>query len=342
MTRKKALDTAVPDLAGRLAVVTGGSDGIGLGLAARLAAAGAEVVLPVRNAAKGAAAVARIRADVPGARVSTRALDLASLASVAELGDTLIAEGRPVDILVNNAAVMTPATRHTSDDGLELQFATNHLGHFALTARLLPLLRAAGGARVATQTSIGARQGSLAWDDLQAEHGYPPMKVYNQSKLAIMLFGLELHRRSAAGGWGITSTLAHPGLTSTNLQTSGRNMGRTKETTWMDRAFKRLSRLGLLVQTVDDGLRPVLYAATSPRAVGGAFYGPGGVGNLTGPVVEQPLYRSARSEDEARRIWEVSEELAGVRFPDAPGASGLRAAPEGGGGQRVAGPTRGA
>ncbi|MFJ1583729.1 SDR family oxidoreductase [Streptomyces sp. NPDC088197] len=316
MTRKNALDTAVPDLSGKLAVVTGGSDGIGRGLGGRLARAGAEVVLPVRNAAKGAAAVERIRAEVPGARVSTRELDLASLESVAALGRTLVAEGRPVDILVNHAAVMTPATRQTSADGLELQFATNHLGHFALTARLLPLLRAAGGARVATQSSIGARQGALAWDDLQAERGYAPMKVYSQSKLAVLMFGLELHRRSVAGGWGITSTLAHPGLTSTNLQTAGPNLGRAKRTTWMDRAFRWQSRLGLFVQTVDDGLRPVLYAATAPGAVGGAFYGPGGLGHLTGPVVEQPLYRSARSEEEARRVWQVSEELAGVRFPD--------------------------
>jgi NAD(P)-dependent dehydrogenase (short-subunit alcohol dehydrogenase family) len=308
-------DTAVPDLTGRLAVVTGASDGVGLGLAARLARAGAEVVLPVRDPAKGAAALDRIRAGAPAAKVSTRELDLSSLESVAALGRTLDAEGRPIDILVNNAAVMAPATRHTSDDGLELQFATNHLGHFALTARLLPLLRAAGGARVATQASIGARQGSFAWDDLQAERDYKPMKVYNQSKLALLMFGVELQRRAAAGGWGITSTLAHPGLTSTNLQASGRNMGRTRQTTWMDRSFKRLSRLGFLVQTVDDGLRPVLYAATGPQAKGGAFYGPGGIGQLTGPVVEQPLYRSARSEDEARRIWRVSEQLAGVRFP---------------------------
>lgn len=313
------LDTTVPDLTGKLAVVTGASDGIGLGLAARLARAGAEVVLPVRNPVKGSAALDRIRADAPGATVSTRELDLSSLESVAALGRTLTAEGRPIDILVNNAAVMTPATRHTTGDGLELQFATNHLGHFALTAHLLPLLRAGGGARVATQSSIGARQGSFAWDDLQAERGYAPMKVYNQSKLAILMFGLELQRRSAAAGWGVTSTLAHPGLTSTNLQASGRNMGRAKPTTWMDRSFKRLSRFGFLVQTVDDGLRPVLYAATGPQVRGGAFYGPRGVGHLTGRPVEQPLYRSARSEEDARRIWRVSEELTGVRFPSPDG-----------------------
>ncbi|MHA6761528.1 SDR family oxidoreductase [Streptacidiphilus sp. PAMC 29251] len=310
------LDTTVPDLTGRLALVTGASDGIGRGLAQRLAEAGAEVLLPVRSPAKGAAAVERIRRAVPGARVSTRELDLSSLDSVAELGRVLNAEGRPIDILINNAAVMTPATRHTTGDGLELQFATNHLGHFALTAHLLPLLRAAG-ARVTTQSSIGARQGAFAWQDLQSEQKYQPMTAYNQSKLAIMLFGLELQRRSTAGGWGITSTLAHPGLTSTNLQSSGRNLGREKETRWMDRAFKRLSRLGLLVQTVDDGLLPALYAATSPDAEPGGFYGPSGPGQLTGPPVARELFRSARDAAVAGRIWRTSEELAGVGFPSA-------------------------
>ena len=308
------ISTAVPDLTGRLAVVTGASDGIGRGLAQRLALAGAEVLMPVRSPAKGAAAVEQIRRAAPGAKVSTRELDLSSLESVAELGRLLNAEGRPIDILINNAAVMTPATRHTTVDGLELQFATNHLGHFALTAHLLPLLRAAGG-RVTTQVSIGARQGAFAWEDLQSERKYAPMTVYNQSKLAVMLFGLELHRRSTAGGWGITSTLAHPGLTSTNLQSSGRNMGREKQTTWMDRTFKRLSRTGLLVQTVDDGLLPALYAATSPEARPGAFYGPGGPGQLTGRPVERQLFRSARDTAEAGRIWRISEELAHVGYP---------------------------
>jgi NAD(P)-dependent dehydrogenase (short-subunit alcohol dehydrogenase family) len=314
MPRTK-LNTAVPDLTGKLVVVTGASDGIGRGLAQRLAQAGAEVVMPVRNPAKGATAVEQIRRTIPGAKVSTRALDLASLDSVAELGRTLNAEGRPIDILINNAAVMTPATRHTTEDGLELQFGTNHLGHFALVAHLLPLLRAAG-ARVTTQSSIAARSGTFAWDDLQSEKKYKPMKAYGQSKLAITLFGLELQRRSTAGGWGITSTLSHPGLTSTNMQASGPNMGRAKPSR-MDSAFKRLSRLGLLVQTVDNGLLPALYAATSPDAKPGAFYGPSGLGQLTGPPVEQELYKTARDETEARRIWRTSEDVAQVHYPTA-------------------------
>jgi NAD(P)-dependent dehydrogenase (short-subunit alcohol dehydrogenase family) len=311
MPRTK-LDVTVPSLSGKLAVVTGASDGIGLGLAEQLAGSGAEVVLPVRNPAKGEAALARIRAASPRAKVSTRELDLASLDSVMALGGMLREEGRPVDILVNNAGVMNPPSRLVTQDGLELQFGTNHLGHFALVAHLMPLLRA-GRARVTTMTSFGARHGRIAWDDLQSERSYKPMRAYNQSKLANMLFGLELDRRSRAGGWGITSNLTHPGLTSTNLQASGPNLGRKGES-GMARLFKRLSRSGFLVQTVAGGLLPALYAAASPQAKGGTFYGPGGFAHLTGAPVEQEVYRSARSEADARRIWEVSELLAQVEF----------------------------
>lgn len=304
------LDVDVPDLTGRLAVVTGASDGIGLGLAERLAAAGAEVLLPVRNLAKGRAAVARIRSAVRGAAVALRELDLAALESVAALGRTLRAEGRPIDVLVNNAGVMNPPARHVTVDGFELQFATNHLGHFALVAHLLPLLRA-GRARVTTMTSFGARGGRIRWDDPQSERSYRPMRAYNQSKLANLLFGLELDRRSRAGGWGVVSNVAHPGLTSTNLQASGPNLGRDKPS-GMAAAFRRLSRFGGPVQTVEGGLRPALYAATSPRARGGAFYGPGGFAHLTGAPVEQEVYPSGRSRDDAHRLWELSATLAQV------------------------------
>jgi NAD(P)-dependent dehydrogenase (short-subunit alcohol dehydrogenase family) len=300
-------DVSVPDLTGKLAVVTGGSDGLGLGLARRLAQAGAEVILPVRNAAKGAAAAASI-----GGAVSTRPLDLASLESVAEFADSLNAEGRPIHILVNNAGVMAPATRHTTRDGFELQFGTNHLGHFALTARILPLLRA-GRARVTSQSSIAARTGKISFDDLQSERRYSPMRSYGQSKLATMLFGLELDRRSRAHGWGIASNVAHPGFTSTNLQSVGPNMGRARRSP-LDPIFKRLSRTGLLVQTVETGVLPALYAATSPEAQGGRFYGPDGFLHLTGSATEERIYRSARDAAEAARLWDVSARLAQVEF----------------------------
>ncbi|NJQ05350.1 SDR family oxidoreductase [Streptomyces lonarensis] len=297
-------------LRGKLAVVTGGSDGIGLGLAQRLALAGAEVVLPVRNAAKGRAALDRI-----GGASSTRFLDLASLESVAALADRLNEEGRPIHILINNAAVMTPPTRHTTTDGFELQFGTNHLGHVALVARILPLL-IAGAARVTTQSALAAAMvRGMNWDDLQFEHGYRPWPAYGQSKLATMLFALELDRRSRRHGWGITSTMAHPGLAATNLQSAGPGLGGGRSP--FDAAFRFLAPLGWPVQRVAGGVRPAWYAATSPEAVGGRYYGPRGLGHLTGAAREQRLHRAARSPEEAARLWDVSCELAEVSFPEA-------------------------
>lgn len=187
---KSTPDIPVPDLTGRLAVVTGASDGVGLGLATRLAAAGAEVVMPVRNPRKREAAIAKIRRRHTGAQLSLRDLDLCSLESVAGLADELIAEGRPVHILVNNAGVMTPPERQTTKDGFELRFGTNHLGHFALVARLLRLLRA-GRARVVSQISIATHQHGINWDDLQRERNYRGNRAYSQSKNAFCLFGLE-------------------------------------------------------------------------------------------------------------------------------------------------------
>ncbi|MET0416660.1 MAG: SDR family oxidoreductase, partial [Actinoplanes sp.] len=200
----RTFDITVPDLSGKRAVVTGASDGVGLVLAAKLAAAGAEVVLPVRNPRKGEAAITRIRQRTPGANVSLRALDLSSLASVAALGETLREENQPIHILVNNAGVMTPPDRQTTADGYELQFGTNHLGHFALVAHLMPLLRA-GRARVTSQVSVAANQNAINWPDLNWERSYNGMRAYSQSKIAFWLFGLELGRRRAAGDWGITS-----------------------------------------------------------------------------------------------------------------------------------------
>ncbi|BBB00325.1 putative short chain dehydrogenase [Actinacidiphila reveromycinica] len=311
---RRTVDVPVPDLTGRLAVVTGASDGIGLGLATRLAAAGAEVVLPVRNPRKGEAALAAIRAQVPAGRVSLRELDLSSLASVAALGAALREEGRPVHLLVNNAGVMTPPERQTTADGFELQFGTNHLGHFALAAHLLPLLRA-GRARVTSQVSVAANRHSVNWDDLNWERSYDGMRAYSQSKIAFGLFGLELDRRSAAGGWGVTSNLAHPGVAPTSLLAARPEVGRAKDTLGV-RLIRALSARGILVGTVATAQLPALYAATSPDAERGGFYGPDGPGQLGGrPAAHRP-YSRLRSTEEAERVWRVSEELTGVRFPD--------------------------
>src|SRR6201995_464614 len=223
------LVATVPDLSGKLAIITGANSGLGVGLARRLSAAGADVGMAIRNRAKGEAAIEEIRPSVPDAKLTIKPLDLSSLASVAALGEQLNADGRPIDILINNAGVMTPPGRDTTADGFELQFGSNHLGHFALTAHLMPLLRAAHGARVVSLSSLAARQsGRIHFDDLQFDKSYSAMQAYGQSKLAVLMFARELDRRSRHAGWGIVSTAAHPGLTKTTLQISGPSHGRRK------------------------------------------------------------------------------------------------------------------
>lgn len=306
------IDITVPDLSGQRALVTGASDGIGLGIATRLAAAGAEVLMPVRNPRKGEAAVSTITQQAPGANVSLRELDLSSLGSVAALGETLREEGQPIHMLINNAGVMTPPDRQTTSDGFELQFGTNHLGHFALVAHLLPLLRA-GHARVTSQVSVAANQGAINWDDLNWERSYDGMKAYSQSKVAFGLFGLELDRRSQAGGWGITSNISHPGVAPTNLLAARSEVGRDQDTRSV-RMIRALSSRGLLVGTVHSAQLPALYAATSPDAKRGGFYGPRGLGHMGGPPGEQKLYSRLRRGEDAQRIWQASEELTNVAF----------------------------
>ncbi|QHF25791.1 SDR family NAD(P)-dependent oxidoreductase [Rathayibacter sp. VKM Ac-2804] len=296
----------IPDLSGRLAVVTGASDGIGRVIATRLAAAGAELVLPVRSAAKGEAAAAGIRRSTPGAVVSTRPLDLSSLRSVSALAEGLLAGGRPIDLLVNNAGVMQPPQRQVTEDGFELQFGTNHLGHFALTLGLLPLL---ANARVVHQTSIAARSGAIAWDDLDGAREYDAMRSYVQSKIAVGLFARELEARSAAAGWGVTSTLAHPGVSPTNLLAAQPGLGRTEQVRGRG-LIVLLARLGI-AGTVESAAQPALLAATAPD--GGGFYGPTRL--IGGPAARRTPWAPLRSADDARRLWDVSEQLTGVRSP---------------------------
>jgi NAD(P)-dependent dehydrogenase (short-subunit alcohol dehydrogenase family) len=314
----RPLHLALPDLSGRRALVTGASDGIGFGIARRLAAAGAEVVLPVRSRVKGEAAIARIRAEHPTAQVSLRDLDLSSLQSIAALGQQLRGEGLPYHLLVNNAGVMTPPERQTTVDGFELQLGTNHLGHVALVAHLLPLL-SAGRARVTSQISVAARSGAIDWNDINSEMSYDGMRVYGQSKIAFGLFALELERRSKAGGWGISSNLSQPGVAPTSLLAARPELGRERDAPQIA-IIRRLSRAGILVGTVDSAPLPALLAATSPQARGGQLYGPKGPGHLGGGPAEQPLYRTLRDPAEAALVWQVSEELAGVSFSAAAAA----------------------
>lgn len=305
---------AVPNLRGTIAVVTGATSGVGLGLATRLSAAGADVIMAIRNRAKGERAVTHILSTVPDAKLTLKELDLASLASVAALGEELNAEGRPIDILVNNAAVIQQPRREITADGFELQFATNHLGHFALTGHLLPLLRAAPSPRVVTVSAMAARFGRIRFDDLQWARDYSPMRAYAQSKLANVMFARELNRRSSHAGWGVLSNAAHPGFSKPDPQ-----FGRQSPTG--SSSNQRLSTIGLKVMTFmsqefDEGIKPALYAATSPQAAGGAFYGPRGFLEATGGGVQDAkIPTRANDEADARRLWEISEQHTRVAFP---------------------------
>jgi NAD(P)-dependent dehydrogenase (short-subunit alcohol dehydrogenase family) len=313
----KNLVATVPDLSGKLVVVTGANSGLGFGLARRLSASGADVVLAIRNRAKGEKAIEDIRATVPDAKLTIKALDLSSLASVAALGEQLNADGRPIDILINNAGVMTPPERDSTADGFELQFGSNHLGHFALTGHVLPLLRAANGARVVSLSSLAARQsGKIHFDDPQFEKSYKAMSAYGQSKLAVLMFALELDKRSRAGGWGIVSNAAHPGLTKTNLQIAGPSHGREKPAL-MERLYKSSWRLApFLWQEIDEGILPAVYAAATPHAEGGAFYGPSGFYEMAGGgVALAKVPANAKNEADSQRLWDLSEKLTGVTDP---------------------------
>lgn len=307
---RKQYDLAIADLTGTRAVVTGASDGIGFGIATALARAGAEVIMPVRNLSKGESAAAGIRAQYPHAKLTLEVMDLSSLPSVAALGAKLRAQGAPIHLLINNAGVMTPPSHQTTADGFELQFGTNHLGHFALTGHLLPLLRA-GRARVTSQTSIAARGGAINWDDLNWDRKYDGMSAYGQSKIACGLFGLEFGRRSAAAGWGITSNISHPGVAPTSLLSARPEVGRDEDTVGV-RVIRRLSTLGLGVGTVDSAKLPALMAATSAEP--GLFYGPQWPGNAGGPPGPQKLWKPLRDNVSADRLWTVSQELTGVTF----------------------------
>jgi NAD(P)-dependent dehydrogenase (short-subunit alcohol dehydrogenase family) len=206
---------------------------------------------------------------------------------------------------------MTPPERRSTADGYELQFGTNHLGHVALVARLMPLLRA-GRARVTSQISVAANSNAIHWDDLQWERSYDTFRAYSSSKIAFGLFAVELQRRSEELGWGITSSLSHPGVAPTNLLAAQPGIGRPEETRQI-RLIRRLSRLGI-TGTPETAALPALLAATTPDA-GGRFYGPRRPGHISGPPAEQKLYRSLRDVEDARRLWQLSEELIGVSFP---------------------------
>lgn len=296
----------IPSQEGRSIIITGIA-GLAYEDALALVQAGGDVTLAGRNPEKGAEAVNNIRAVIPGAKIRFEVLDLASLASIKEFGKRMRAERQSLDVLINNAGVMAPPQRKTTTDGFELQFGTNYLGHFALTAELLPLLRQAKSPRVINVSSIAARNGVMNFDDLQAERLYKPNVVYAQSKLANLLFSLELQRRSDANGWGLKSIAAHPGVSRTNLIPSG--MGAN--------SFEaRVSRVigPIFMQSAAQGALPTLLAATSPAAGGGEYYGPDGLGEIKGKPAPAKIPVRAQDTGDAARLWEISESLTGISF----------------------------
>ncbi len=300
----------ISDQADRVFVVTGANSGLGLATTRALARKGGHVILAVRDEAKGHRAAAEITSEQPDAVLEVRRLDLADLASVRAFADRLRADHPRLDVLVNNAGVMAPP-RSLSAQGHESQFACNHLGHFALTGLLLDLLTDGNDPRVVTVSSTNHRQGHLHFDDLSGRRTYSPMGFYNQSKFANAVFGWELHRRLTAAGSPVRSLLAHPGYTSTNLQTSA-PVGMVKV------LFGRI--LAPLAQRPEQGALPQLYAATAPDVKGGEFIGPDGFAELRGGPTRVRLSTAAADPRTGRRLWEVSEQFTDVRFLFPPAA----------------------
>ena len=303
----------VPDQTGQRVIVTGANSGTGKEAVRRLAEAGASVIMAVRTVAKGEQAREEILAGQPGARLEVRRADLADLASVQEFSDGLLAEGAPVDVLINNAGVMAPPTRMTTADGFELQFGSNFLGPFALTVRLLPLVLAAPAPRVVTMSSGVVSYGRIRTGDLQWERRYRPNLAYAQSKLADLMMTLRLAAIAVERDWNLMSVAAHPGFTRTNLQTAGASLGRDRPRRTL---FNTVGHL-LPSQEVGPGTEPLLYAATSPSAVPGGYYGPGGSLGLVGATTFVRPPRRARDPEAAARLWAEAERLTGVSLPAA-------------------------
>lgn len=298
----------IPQQSGRQAVVTGGSGGLGFEIALALARAGTDVILAGRDGAKARGALARIRPLAPDALVRFEQLDLADLRSVADFAARMAAPKHPIDLLVNNAGMMASGARRITVDGFEMQLGTNYLGHFALTGQLLSLLRQGRKPRVVQLSSLAHRQGSIDFDDLQLAHGYSPWKGYCQSKLAMLMFALELQRRSDTQGWKLLSAASHPGYVRTQLAAKA-PVARYRMAT------RGLMFLPLLSQPAEVGALPTLFAATSPMAMPGGYYGATGRYEMVGPPGPAVIGEKARDAEMARRLWEASEELTGVRWP---------------------------
>ena len=300
-------------LSGKRILVTGANSGIGYHASLVLAQKGAHVILACRDQRRGESALARLRSGAPGASAELATLDLASLGSIQEFARRELVEQRPLHVLVNNAGVMAPPKRLETADGFEIQLGTNVLGHFALTGLLMPLLERAAVSerpRVVTIASIAHKRGRLNFDDLQSTQRYSPMRSYQQSKLADLMFALELSRRLRASGSRVISVAAHPGVANTNLFRAG-------ERSALDSAIRAVASylIGALLNSDDAGALPTLYAATSPDVTDGGYYGPTGWMEMRGDHVGNAAIASQANDlESARRLWEVCETLTGVKF----------------------------
>ena len=319
MSRKQASKWTVADLPsqnGRVIVVTGTS-GLGFETASALVRAGAEVILVGRNPNKGEAAVQKIRSSLPAAAVHFEALDLADLASVRTSARRIRETYPKIDVLINNAGVIMHPERQMTKDGFELQFGTNYLGHFALTAHLMPLLQKGNAPRVVNVCALAANRGIINFDDLQSEQSYKAMSVYGQSKLANLMFALELHRRSEAGSWGVMSLAAHPGLSRSDLVDNG-----SQENSRAPLLFRLLG--SILTSTAEQGILPTLFAATSQEAASGHYYGPDGAFETKGYPAPAKIPPNATDLNTASRLWELSKQLTQTDFDSIPPIESIR------------------
>ena len=302
----------LPDQSGRTIVVTGANSGLGYHTANALAARGGRVIMACRNPAKADPAMRAIAANYPNARIEVRPLDLADLTSIESFATALAADVGALDLLVNNAGVMALPLARTKD-GFEMQVGTNHLGHFALTGRLLPMLEKGTGARVVTVASLAHKMGLINLDDLNWEaRRYDKWQAYGQAKLANLVFAHELDRRLKAAGSGVTSIAAHPGFAATNLLMAGPRLENS--------ALGKIAMAAggaLFAQSADRGAIPILHAATAPGLEGGSYWGPDGMGELWGrtPKPARALQK-ARNPDTGRGLWSLSEALTGVAYLD--------------------------
>jgi NAD(P)-dependent dehydrogenase (short-subunit alcohol dehydrogenase family) len=298
-----------PRIDGKVAVVTGATGGLGLEIALGLARQGATTILAGRNPEKGARAMAHIQQAAPHATIRFANLDLASLDSTARFAAAVTGDhAGVVDILVNNGAVMGLPARERTEDGFERQIGINYLAHFALTLRLLDALRAAsGGGRVINVASLSHRRARLALDDFQSEKSYSPMRAYGQSKLAMLVFALELQRRAERDGWNLVGMAAHPGWARTDIIGNGIGNGRPgPKARLIETVFN------LVAQSARDGALPELFAAMAPEARGGGYYGPSGWGETRGAPGLSRIFPQAADPTAGARLWALSETLTGV------------------------------